>query len=110
MLKLPLDLSRRRVDRLEKSAIGLGLFRWKICAAIVSMANLVRLRRSAENIALIAGRYVKEQASGSNAGAMKFVVPNAPGHTVWPSRVGEASFFAIGRPSASFVSLHVILP
>ena len=41
---------------------------------------------------------------------VKFVVPSAPGHTVCPSRVGEASFFATGRPSASFVSLHVILP
>ena len=38
---------------------------------------------------------------------MKFVVPSAPGQTVCPSSVGEASLFATGRPSASLVSLHV---
>jgi len=44
------------------SAIGLGLFRGKIRAAIIRVAGFVGLRRSTENIALIAGRDIEQRS------------------------------------------------
>src|SRR5271165_709233 len=60
MLELPLHLSRRRVDRLQESAIRLGLFRRKIRAAIKCVTGFIRLRSRAENVALIACRHVEQ--------------------------------------------------
>jgi hypothetical protein len=42
-------------------------------------------------------------------GDIQFVEPAAPGHTFLPSSVGELSFLGTGRPSASFVSLQVVV-
>src|SRR4029077_11267042 len=60
MLDLPLYLPCFRIDRLQKSEIRFSLLRWKICAAIKSVACLIGLWSRAENVALVACRHVEQ--------------------------------------------------
>src|SRR5258708_20073052 len=60
MFELPLDLTRRWIDCLQKSAIRLSLVGGEICAAIIGVARFVGLRSGAEGIALIASGYVEQ--------------------------------------------------
>jgi hypothetical protein len=52
---------------------------------------------------------MKMDVCESNVGDIQLVVPAAPGQTRRPSGVGELSFTATGRPSASLPSLQVTL-
>src|SRR5258708_19234843 len=62
VLELPLDRSGCGINRLQKSAIGLALFRGKIRAAIIRVAGFVGLWRSTEHIALIAARDIQHRS------------------------------------------------
>src|ERR1700680_1962416 len=60
MPELPLHLSARRINGAKSTPIRLGSIRRKIGAAVVSMTLFVRLRRGAENVALLASIHVKQ--------------------------------------------------
>ncbi len=110
VLELLLDLPRGGINCLQKSQIRPGFFGGEMRAAVVSVPRFIWLRSCAEDVALVARRDVEQARLRIVGRAMKLVVPKAPGQTVCPFKVGDAFLFATGRPSASFVSLHVCLP
>src|SRR5258708_559398 len=60
MFELPLDLTRRWIDCLQKSAIRLSLVGGEVCAPVIGMAGFIRLWSRAESVALIASGYVEQ--------------------------------------------------
>src|SRR5215472_987424 len=60
VLELPLDVAGGWIDRAQRSPIRLALRRRNICTAIERVARFERLRRSAEQIALLARVYIKQ--------------------------------------------------
>src|SRR6267154_5697501 len=60
MLPLPLDFSVGWIDSAQRTPERRGIIVRKISAAVIRMPWLIGLRRSAENIALLARGHVKE--------------------------------------------------
>src|SRR6266478_97682 len=60
MLPFPFDFAGVRIDGAERAPKRLGIVVGKICAAVVRVAGLVRLRRGAENVALFACGHVEQ--------------------------------------------------
>src|SRR6266853_6220890 len=60
MTELPLYLSGRRIDRAQRTPIRFGFLRGEICATVVSVPRFVRLRGSAEDVALLTRGHVEQ--------------------------------------------------
>src|SRR5712671_5630037 len=60
MFPFPLDFSTGRIDSAQRPPERRGVIVRKISAAVIRMPWLIGLRRSAENIALLARGHVKE--------------------------------------------------
>src|SRR5260370_42043183 len=62
MTELPLHLSGRRIDRAQRTPIGLGFIRGEICATVVSVPRFVRLRGGAEDVALLTRGHIEQSS------------------------------------------------
>src|SRR5271154_890331 len=67
MAKLPLYLAARGIDGAQRSPVWFCFVGRKIGAAVISMAHIIRLRRSAEDVALLARGYIEKTGSGIEA-------------------------------------------
>src|SRR5580704_5074041 len=63
VFKLPFHFADLRIDGPKRSPVGLSLVGRKVSAAVIGMSGLVGLRRSAEDVALLACGYIEEICS-----------------------------------------------